>query len=300
MTTYFARHTKRIDIDQETRDLLWREQWVAIHYNRYKDGHEWYTKESVSWDPAEYPENGKKPLRALMQLAEEGGYVCATYGDHDTCLVGYVAPHSAREIIEGRRGSMHGVEGRCTLLKGVRLQRVKEVVPRHHTGIFVGAPQQTTLTRWVAVKSRIEDLVEVRVCRPSLDTLTEAELETLCAEFLRIRRAQELGLPRLSMLLLPVGRTMKDIDIYGLADDGKPIYSQVTYGLSKSSQRGKTNVLRKYVADDNHVVFFGSYDMIHVEDGVLCCPITTVYEHFSQTLEGQTWINFKGGVRDIQ
>jgi hypothetical protein len=37
------------------------------------------------------------------------------------------------------------------------------------------------------------------------------EHESMCAEFLRLPAAEREGLPRLVHLLLPVGRTMKDV-----------------------------------------------------------------------------------------
>ena len=93
------------------------------------------------------------------------------------------------------------------------------------------------------------------------------------------------------MLLLPVGRTMKGIDIYGLAEDGRRIFGQVTYGISKSSQGRKEDVLRGYGTEDKYLVLFGSYEAVHEHDGILCCPITTVYHYFSETEHGKAWIN---------
>ena len=304
MTTYFARHTKKIDIDQVTRKALWEGRWIAIHYPRDKEGRQpedpengLHGMDNISWDPEDYPRNAKNPLRALKELAKHGGYVCATYENYDRCLVGYVAPNSPLELIDGTRGALYTAEGRHTFLKGVRFQRAEELDPRQHPLIFVGAPQQTTLTRWVCVQNRIEDLVEKRTSEPSLSTLTDAELETLCAEFLRTSEARRLGLPRLEMLLLPVGRTMKGIDIYGIADDGKTICAQVTYGISKSSQKKKEMVLCGYGSTGMHCVCFGSYESVEAADGIVRCPISTVYDYFSQTPHGRGWIHYLQGSR---
>ena|SRR5215210_7676338 len=59
--------------------------------------------------------------------------------------------------------------------------------------------------------------------------LSDAEQEAACAEFLRERRAERLELPILKRLLLPVGRSMKDVDAYGLTEHGNYLYSQVTH-----------------------------------------------------------------------
>ena len=299
MTTYFARHTKKIDIDDETRIKLFRERWIAIHYPCDKEerqpndpGNSCGGKDNISWNPEDYERRAQRPLRALIELAASGGYVCATYEGFDNCLIGYVTPNSPLELVPGKRGNHNGLDGAPAFLKGVRFQSARELDPRLHPAIFVGAPQQTTLTKWPCVKSRIEDLVEAHEVIPSFHSLTSAELETLCAEFIRTAYAKDLGLPVMTMLLLPVGRTMKDIDIYGIAEDGKVICAQVTYGINKSSQRSKEIKLRGYGDANKHLVIFGSYDAVTTDDGIICCPISTVYEYFSMTPDGKYWINF--------
>jgi hypothetical protein len=67
----------------------------------------------------------------------------------------------------------------------------------------------------------------------------------MCSEFLRSPAAAKLGLPRLVHLILPVGRTMKAIDIYGIAQSGKRIFAQVTYERIEKS-REKLEALCKY------------------------------------------------------
>jgi hypothetical protein len=48
----------------------------------------------------------------------------------------------------------------------------------------------------------------------------------MCSEYLRHAHG---ALPILVHLLLPVGRTMKDVDIYGIASDGRKVHAKVTY-----------------------------------------------------------------------
>ena len=48
-------------------------------------------QDNESLDHEDYPSRAIRVVRALRQLAECGGYVCAQYHDHDDYLVGKVA-----------------------------------------------------------------------------------------------------------------------------------------------------------------------------------------------------------------
>jgi hypothetical protein len=65
---------------------------------------------------------------------------------------------------------------------------------------------------------------------PQLSDLSPSQQEILCSEFLRMPEVESRGLPRLVHLLLPPGKTMRDIDIVGTAADGKRLLAQVTFG----------------------------------------------------------------------
>jgi hypothetical protein len=114
------------------------------------------------------------------------------------------------------------------------------------------------------------------------------EQETMCAEFLRTQDAEKLGLPRLTNLMVPVGRTMKDIDIVGIGDNEKMIIGQVTYhDLSKS--KSKIEAIRKY-SRGNHLVFFCRVHD-HFMDGVVhIVSIQKVFDVFSSTPTGKKWL----------
>jgi hypothetical protein len=91
--------------------------------------------------------------------------------------------------------------------------------------------------------------------------LSTAEQEAACAEFLRERHTHRPELPVLSRLLMPVGRTLKDIDIYGLAEDGTHLYAQVTYHATATAEGRKKAVrLGEYaerIPGGVSLVFFG-------------------------------------------
>jgi hypothetical protein len=84
-------------------------------------------------------------------------------------------------------------------------------------------------------------------------------------------------LPRLRYLLLPVGRTLEDVDIYGLAEDGREIFAQVTY-LSRESKPAQEKIekLNGYSSGDAHLVFFGSGSGQRQEKGVVFVSVDEV------------------------
>jgi hypothetical protein len=61
-----------------------------------------------------------------------------------------------------------------------------------------------------------------------VESLAPSQLEVLCEEYLRVENRKMKGLPRLKMLLAPIGGSMKDIDIAGLDSNGRYIFAQVS------------------------------------------------------------------------
>jgi hypothetical protein len=53
---------------------------------------------------------------------------------------------------------------------------------------------------------------------------------------------------------------------YGIAEDYKATCAQVTYGISRSSQKSKEIKLRSYGVATKHLVIFGSYDAVETKD----------------------------------
>src|SRR5262245_30140370 len=115
MLTYFARHTSKLDIDRATRQRLWDERLVAVHFPHGKDGKRDHDCRSLN--PDDYTRAARKAMNALVTLARAGGYVCAQYHGQEASLVGAVEAGTAIEIVEGRWGTLHGNVGRAAVLK---------------------------------------------------------------------------------------------------------------------------------------------------------------------------------------
>lgn len=289
METYFIRHTERLDIDIATRQRLWDDRRIAVHFPHGADG-ELHGRDNQSLDRADYPSRGRRAMRALLRLAEDGGYVCAEHFQHGGCILGYVKPASKIELIHGTWGSRNGFDGRQAILKSLRLEKAKLVSPSDSAAFLVGRPQQGTIMRWKHAAKTIENLVEERRTPPSLELLAPGQQEIMCSEFLRSESAERLGLPKLVHLLLPVGRTMRAVDICGITNSGKTVFAQVTYSDLEHCN-SKLDALRQYRDQNkNELVFFCNCAQRTEKHGVKIFPLRSVYDAFTATETGKLWI----------
>ena len=127
-------------------------------------------------------------------------------------LIGKVLPNSIVEPFDGFWRS-----GEQCSLKTLVVQNAEWVNREDCLVLGVGRPRQGTIFRWWAVGHGIAARIEGRERPITWDTLPPACQEIACSEMLRLPEAEQLGLPRLRCLLLPVGGNMRDIDIVGLS-----------------------------------------------------------------------------------
>jgi hypothetical protein len=289
--TYFVRHTDTLGIEEPMLRSLWKARKIAIHYPEGKHGRpDEHDLESL--DPDAYSGSARKAVNALTRLAEEGGYVCAEYYPFDEVLVGLVRPAAQIELVRGRWGDRYPEnKGLPATVKALQLERVRVIPAEECVNVLIGRPRQGTLMRWPNAGSRIRQLVERETAALGLGDLTPTQQEVLCSEFLRTPSATELGLPLLAHLLLPVGRTMKDVDIYGVAQDAKTLFAQVTYADDWSAD-WKLERLRTYRGDGNvHLVLFCKTREARIERGVHVIPLQAVFSRFASTPAGAIWLS---------
>ncbi|MGD0201836.1 MAG: hypothetical protein ABSD27_13885 [Bryobacteraceae bacterium] len=293
MITYFSRHTQELNIDHETRKRLWDERRIAIHFPDDKQGKQ-LPDDNSSLDPEDYAAPGHRAMKALARLATDGGYVCAQHHGYEQVQVGRIDPGSQMELLHGKWGESCGLQGRTAILKTLRLQKVKVVDSCDSVVILIGRPRQGTLMRWPSVGKRIENLVEGKEGEITLETLSPAQQEILCSEFLRSQDVRRFGLPCLAHLVLPVGRTMKDLDLFGFATDGRRVFAQVTFAPLEQAAR-KMAALRKYASPDgSHLILFCDIDRPTVIDNVTVFPIRVAFQVFTSTDAGRLWLKYAG------
>ena len=290
MKTFFSRHTKDLDVDAATREYLWQQRLVTIHYPRGRTD-ELGEHDNSSLNPNDYSSRSGGVIRAFVELSQQGGYVCAQYHDKPDCLMGVVEPNTPIQLLSCLWGQKYGHVGRTAVLKTLPLSRVKVVNPSKHAMVLIGRPQQGTFMRWHTIGSTIEEIVEGRTTPLSIESLQPSQQEIMCGEFLRLPDASTENLPRLKHLLMPIGRTMKDIDIIALAEDGKRLLVQVT--LKRRTQATeKLQRLAQYAnKTGDHLVFFCDADSVEDYNGVRIYPIRKVFDRFTSTEAGKIWLN---------
>lgn len=275
-----------MDIEEKFLSRMWDERRIAIHFPHPSHG-ELKDADVSSLNPDDYRANGRKAMRILLEMAEQGGYVCAQYRGRKSVLFGKVEPFSSVEISHGFWGDRNNLTGRNAALKSLRLTSVIELEESKCVSLLVGRPQQGTLMRWPSIKQRVSDLVEGRVRPFHFSDLSPSELETICAEFLRLPQAAENGLPTLACLKLPTGKTLKDIDIFGMTSTGKSLVAQVTY--HNASANKKIKPLRKFADSGFETVLFCQAEDFKFSEGIYYAPINRVVEIFRDTITGQHW-----------
>jgi len=291
MDTYFVRHNTGMDIDATTRCLLWEEQRIAIHFPHQKDG-TLGPEDQTSLDPEDYEGQGRKCLRTLVELAKSGGYVCAQHYPHEECLLGLIEPNSNIELLKGRWGDQNDLAARTAILKTIKLKKCKVVNPLDYAVLAVGRPRQGTIARWLLARETVENLVENRQSMPELSDLTPRQQEILCSEFLRLPEAASFGLPQMAHLLLPPGHTMKDIDIIGIATDGKRLLAQVTF-LALSGVALKLDRLLPYRSSgDSHLILFCDCEHSDIQQNITVFPISKAYNSFVASKLGPIWLRY--------
>jgi hypothetical protein len=146
MDTFFIRHTEVLDVDQPTRDFLWKNRKIAIHYPHDKSrGLRKQDNRSLSLD--DYSGSARTYMRILRELATDGGYVCADYYQHPESVLGYVKPSSKIELLKGKWGTRNELKGRTAILKCLSLNKVKLVSPADFAVIFAARPRQGAIMR---------------------------------------------------------------------------------------------------------------------------------------------------------
>lgn len=285
MKTYFCRHSSQLDIDKETYDFLWDNDLIAVHYPSSKHG--WKEEgDCESTDPADYEGAAKKAMNALHKLSKHGGYVFSVYENQDDYKIGIIEPGTDIVIIRGKWGNKNGFSDRVALLKGLQFSRSIELSPTDALSLTCAQPRQGTICVWSKVGKRVQNIVNGINENKKLSDLTTDLQEVLCSEFLR--SGIDSNLPKISSLLTPVGRTMKDVDIIGLAENNKRVLVQVTYSFEPQI---KINRLKKYFdGTKTELILFCKTKNPRMVDGVLLYSIDEVFKKYTNSELGGKWI----------
>lgn len=291
MNTYFARHGSGLDIDKNTFNTLWDNDYIGIHYPW--DIHRTFDKyDAKSLNPSDYEKQAKSCLKKLTELAKNGGYVFAVYDINPGSKIGYVEPNSIIELLQGTWGERSTHKGREATLKVIKLNKAKNLSASESISLKSVQPRQGTFCTWHMSGVRVQSLlVGCSEIKEGVSNLTTDLQEVMCMEFLRTDAAKKHGLPTLQSTLSPVGRTMKDIDIHGITPDNKKIFAQVTnYG--KENLGLKIKKLDSYASLDHYTILFHKRDIQDVIiNNHIYFPLDLVFHEFCEKNDyGIQWL----------
>ena len=155
-------------------------------------------------------------------------------------LVGEIAQGSA--VFPKRYGDL--------IYKAVQLTNVIEVSYSDHPLLAAIQPRQGTVMRWPSAQQYLAAILGKEAIPRGVDSLAPSQLEVICYEYLRMR-----GI--LKALLLPIGRGLPDVDIYGIDEKGQDVIAQVTHSNNPKVVRSKVERLREYRSPGATLIVFG-------------------------------------------
>lgn len=275
MKEFFVRHTSDIAVSDEVLKRLWDADRVAVHFPLQGP------EDTESLDPNDYEGPEKGAIRCFIELARDGGYVWAESSVASEAKVGMVAPGTPivfSNTVWSFNPSFHDASKgvRVAKLKTLQMTRTKTIHPREMMSLRQRHPRQGTIARWGKAKGCVEALVEGRPLPRIWEALSTDAQEILCVEFMREGDLSDI--PRLEHLLMPPGRTMKDVDVYGLASDGREVFAQVTnYSREHQESVKKQEALRRYDPSHNVLLFFCDCPERDSDQGLTFIPVHQVW-----------------------
>jgi hypothetical protein len=285
--TYFIRINSKVLIAEETRDYLWNESLIAIHYpwNKSQLVGNFSQADCESIEPDDYTGSARTAMWILKDLADNGGYVCCKH-TRPLFMIGFVPPKSQIKLVEGRWSFN---KNRPAMLKTLPLTKMAIVPWKTGLSLREGVPKEGSICHWRNGIPKVRNLVENLKSNPVLKSLTRQQ-EIMCSEALRLEPPDGSLLPRLAHLIRRIGGTMPIVDIYGIATDGTIIAAQVTLATDGPLESKRLALKSCGLEPANHLILFCPTDKEEMKDGILMVPIQEVFNRFTATPLGQLWL----------
>lgn len=274
MYSYFVRHTDNLWVIDDAVEYLWENDKIGIHFPNVSKGDPSEKEDSLSIDPEDYERKYKGAIGCFKELNEKGGYIWAEYRKQKEIKIGTVKPNSFVQYYTKWKSGYFDYE-RTARLKTLQMENVSIIDPKDALFLKAVRPRQLAICRWRKAFSKLDKLVEREPLEPKFENLTPSQQETVCAEYLY--NLENDLCPKLNHLLLPVGRTLADIDIYGYDVEGHFVFGQVTnYNYHDSECQEKIKTLLDYHSPESNLVIFCNHNKIERINDVLIIPISNV------------------------
>jgi hypothetical protein len=235
----FIRH----NIDPDYQRDLWDNRRIAIQFEDRK-----------SVEPEDYPNRfAKSAMQLLKDCCDNGAIVAATYKDvsKTEILVGRILKGSTQIELNHRDDYWN---------KEVQLATTDRcIISYKDYPLLMIQPPMLTLSKWNIGKRTLEAILTNETVEPDVSLLHPSQLEVLCYEYLR-------ATGKLEGLILPIGRSLMNVDIFGLNELGERVIAQVTHQKNQSKIEEKAERLRGYKDASTHLFFFGPRTRLEVQD----------------------------------
>lgn len=233
MDVYFIRHKMGLPENEKTLkktlEKMWDAHVIAMDY-----------ESTTSVNPTGYSKAGEKALSLFKKFSAEGAIVAADYSIYDPTkmLIGIV--EKGTHIIEEFDGDKN--------YKTMKLKDIREVKYLDYPVLSALRPRLTTITKWPSAKKQVKAALFEKPLDDEVTSLSPSQLEVICYEYLK-----HIGL--IDSLLLPIGRTLPDIDIIGLDKSNNKVIAQVTF--NDFNVKAKIDCLKVHKSQDVNLYFFG-------------------------------------------
>lgn len=231
----FIRH--KCDSTVKVLRTMWDRGLIALHY-----------EDSESTNPEDYgTPAARKALKRLSGYCKDGAIVGACFREIESSriLVGRIRPGS---VIRAEEFTDSEAKRRF-VYKVVELEDAKKVSYADFPLLKGIQPRQATITGWQSAANVLKAALDGKPIPRKPSNLHPSQLEVLCYEWLRDRNYLE-------HLVLPIGRSLIDIDILGVNKDGQRVLAQVTHAKDKEKLEDKRKRLAEHIKENDHAYFF--------------------------------------------
>jgi len=232
----FIRH--KLGATNEDLEKLWNSNLIAIHFSNNGKNPDKYNDKTA-----------RNALKRMIKYGNKGVLVVADYSKL------YPGRFKIGEIIKDTPIKLDYYSNDVREYKTIKMHHVK-IKKFANYPLLKAIQPRGTITGWPSVKEYINAIYNSENLPFNVNSLHPSQLEVICYEYLK--NNSNLKEIMIEFLLLPIGRTLFDIDIVGINNNGNKIYAQVTHKKINSDKfSNKIKKLANYKSKDTLLVFFG-------------------------------------------
>jgi len=250
----YIRH--KMTSTNEILDDMWKNGIIGIHY---ADIDNYNIEEYREEIPKESTLKTIQSNFKLMDLiTEKGALVAADFRNIDnfdelknkSLLLGVIEKGTKKDIKEYE--SPKGKNG-YLIYKTLQMKKPPKIIYyQDYPILFSCQPQRSTICQWHLMKQKLPYIYQGKPLPNEVTSLDPSELEVICYEYLRKNI--------LACLLLPIGRTLYDVDIVGIDKFSNKIFAQVTFSRSTDEIKSKAKQLLNARKNKESLLYFFAHE----------------------------------------